>query len=186
MNDHNDWPEVVAGERTELRRFHHEPLDIPWLSEAAQAIAGRSDPCLLETRLQDGDQAWWITADGGTVGALCGKIATLTPPESQQALIWTWLAIEDQWRAFGFGGASVPLLEQAAHNLGATLSLAPLPPDNGVALYFWLRLGYTPTRSVSVDAPDWPRGLPDNALWMQRQLEPRNQTTNASPAQFEE
>jgi len=100
-----------------------------------------------------------------------------------QALIWTWLAIDARWRAFGYGGAAVPLLEQAAHQAGAQLALAPLPPDNGVALYFWLRLGYTPLRSVAVDPDDRPKGVAPDALWMQRPLDPLR---SADPSHAEE
>lgn len=151
------------------------------MEEAAQAIAGRAAPCRLQDRLDDGDQGWWIIGDGEVVGALCGKVARLSSAPGIQALIWTWLAVDAGWRAYGYGGASVPLLEQAGRDVGATLALAPLPHDNGVALYFWLRLGYTPLRSVAVASDDWPRGVASDALWMQRSLNPSRSTgpTNA-------
>lgn len=169
-----EWPPRVEGERASIQRFAQDAqraLDADWLTEAAQAIAGRAAPCHLATRLEDGDQGWWIIGDGRRVGALCGRIVEAQDGVASRTLIWTWLAIDAHWRAYGYGGASVPLLERAARSLGATAALTPLPPDNGVALYFWLRLGYTPQRSVSVQPCDWPIGVPTDALWMQRPLD---------------
>lgn len=176
-----DWPGSVVGERASIQRFEGDVVEAAWLEEAAQAIAGRASPCRLQDRLDDGDQGWWIIGDDEIVGALCGRLAHVSSEAGSQALIWTWLAIDARWRAFGYGGAAVPLLERAAHQAGAELALAPLPPDNGVALYFWLRLGYTPLRSVAVNQDDWPRGVASDALWMQRSLNPSRSTgpTNA-------
>lgn len=169
-----DWPNAVEGERAHIQRFEGEVVEAGWLQEAEQAIAGRAAPCRLQNRLDEGDQGWWILGDGQIVGALCGKLANLTDSPNRRALIWTWLAIDARWRAYGYGGASVPLLEQAARSVGASVALTPLPPDNGVALYFWLRLGYTPLRSVPLNRADWPTGVESDALWMQRPLEPAN------------
>ena len=171
-----DWPAFVEGERATLRQFEGDLIEADWLEEAAQAIAARAAPCRLQDRLDDGDQGWWIIGDGDShgeiVGALCGKLVELNDAQASRALIWTWLAIDARWRAYGYGGASVPLLEQAARSAGARIALAPLPPDNGVALYFWLRLGYTPVRSAPVDRADLPSGVAPDALWMQRLLSP--------------
>ena len=165
------WPQTVRGSRATIHRFGGEPIEADWLDEAAQAIAGRSAPCPIHHRLDAGDQAWWIGGDDEIVGALCGRIVELRGRPGDLALVWTWLAVDARWRAFGYGGAAVPLFEQAAQQAGAQIALAPLPPDNGVALYFWLRLGYTPIRSAPVDPSDRPTGVPSDALWMQRSLD---------------
>ena len=165
------WPSEVVGARATIRRFEPPAAAAEWMEEAAQAIAGRAAPCRLQDRLDDGDQGWWIVGDGEVVGALSGKLAPLNGMSEFRVLIWTWLAIDARWRAYGYGGASVPLLEQAASQAGATVALTPLPPDNGVALYFWLRLGYAPLRSPPLDWADWPAGVASDALWMQRPLE---------------
>lgn len=168
------WPNVVEHGRARIQRFAGEVVEAGWLDEAAQAIAGRAAPCPLQARLDEGDQGWWILGDDQIVGALCGKLAGLTDSPRRRALIWTWLAIDARWRAYGYGGAAVPLLERAASEVGAGVALTPLPPDNGVALYFWLRLGYTPLRSVPVDRAEWPAGAESDALWMQRPLDSAN------------
>ncbi len=173
------WPSLVVGPRASIAAFADSPSEqeADWLEEAAQAIAGRAQPCRLQDRLRDGDHAWWILGDGNRVGALSGRIARLDQESQPLALVWTWLAVEARWRAYGYGGAAVPLLEDAARAAGATVALAPLPPDNGVALYFWLRLGYTPLRSITLSAGDWPSGVSVDALWMQRSLPTQTRTT---------
>ncbi|MDE2988322.1 MAG: hypothetical protein OXT70_09800 [Chloroflexota bacterium] len=173
----------VTGERAAIVPFDEPIVSAEWMEEAAQAIAGRAAPCRLQDRLDDGDEGWWIIGDDRIVGALCGRLVHVTSEAGSQALIWTWLAIDARWRAFGYGGAAVPLLEHAAHQAGAELALTPLPPDNGVALYFWLRLGYTPLRSVAVDPDDRPKGVAPDALWMQRPLDPLR---SADPSHAEE
>ena len=170
MSSEADWPQTVQGARATIRRFGSESINAHWFDEAAQAIAGRAAPCLIQDRLEDGDQGWWIHGDDETVGAMCGRIVELLDSSDSVARVWTWLAVDARWRAFGYGGAAVPLLEQAARMSGAQIALAPLPPDNGVALYFWLRLGYTPLRDVAVGPEDWPVGVPGDALWMQRRI----------------
>lgn len=164
------WHQTVEGSRATIIPLQDLPPGVDWFDEAAQAIAGRSAPCKIEQRLSDGDLAWWIYGDDHQVGALCGRLATASPPSRHDVLIWTWLAIDARWRAFGYGGAAVPLLEQAAREAGAQAALVPLPPDNGVALYFWLRLGYTPLREVALSPDQRPSGVAADALWMQRPL----------------
>ena len=174
MSRSHAWPSVVRGERAAIIPFVDSMTTADWFDEAAQAIAGRREPCRIEHRLADGDQGWWIVADDEQVGALCARLGSSAATLESRTVIWTWLAVESRWRAYGYGGAAVPLLEEAARAAGATVALAPLPPDNGVALYFWLRLGYTPLRSVEVRAEDWPNGVARDALWMQRSLDPTN------------
>ena len=92
----------------------------------------------------------------GVAGALAARIDS-----SDAGLIWTWLAVGAEWRALGLGGAAVPLLERVAVRLGARAARVTVPARNGVALYFWLRLGY----QVRAAAP-WP--LERGGSWMVR------------------
>ena len=160
-------PERSADQRVSLARIRAEAVDAPWLEEAAQAIAGRGEPCPLNARLAVGDDAWWIRAETPEgqqiVGALAGQL-------SGERAIWTWLAVPAERRHYGFGGAAVPLFERAAQRLGAREALVPLPRDNGVALYFWLRLGYTPLRAPARAGAELPAGVPPDAVWMRRPL----------------
>lgn len=160
-------PDRIAGEQISLTRIRTDAADAPWLEEAAQAIAGRGDPCPLNARLESGDAGYWIRAETPNgpelVGALSGRIVG-------ERAVWTWLAAAAQWRHYGFGGAAVPLFERAAQQSGAREALVPLPRDNGVALYFWLRLGYVPARSPSLAEDDLPPGIAPDAVWMRRLL----------------
>ena len=160
-------PDRIAGERISLTRIRADAADAPWLEEAAQAIAGRGDPCPLNARLESGDAGYWIRAETPNgpelVGALSGRIVG-------ERAVWTWLAAAAQWRHYGFGGAAVALFERAAQQSGAREALVPLPRDNGVALYFWLRLGYVPARSPSLAEDDLPPGVAPDAVWMRRPL----------------
>ena len=67
-----------------------------------------------------------------------------------------WLTIEDielekGYRGWGYGSEAVRLLEEMAveRGLGARFR-ADVDVKNGLALYFWLRLGYRP----ATNAPD--------------------------------
>ena len=160
-------PDRIAGEQISLTRIRADAADAPWLEEAAQALAGRGEPCPLNARLESGDAGYWIRAETPNgpelVGALSGRIVG-------ERAVWTWLAAAAQWRHYGFGGAAVPLFERAAQQSGAREALVPLPRDNGVALYFWLRLGYVPARSPSLAADNLPPGVAPDAVWMRRPL----------------
>ena len=89
------WPQMLAGERIAIRRCETVTVDADWLAEAEQAVAGRSAPCRLQDRLDDGDQGWWILSgeESGaeTVGALSGRMVSLDA-DANLALVWTWLA----------------------------------------------------------------------------------------------
>lgn len=178
MSDISGWPDRASDGRVSLARIRGEAVDAPWLDEAAQAIAGRGEPCPLNARISAAaadadaaDAAWWIRAelDGRRqiVGALSGRLVGASA-------VWTWLAVAAEWRHYGFGGAAVPLFERAARRRGAAQALVPLPRDNGVALYFWLRLGYVPERAPTLDqaldAAELPPGVAPDAVWMRRPL----------------
>ena len=164
------WPARVDGERASLVAVRTDAIEADWLAEAGQAVAGRGVPCPLQGRLDEGDTAYWIRAgveSSRMVGALSGQLVDL---EDVTVLVWTWLAVAAEWRHYGYGGASVPLFERAASECGAASALVPLPPDNGVALYFWLRLGYVPQRESGLEQSNLPTGVAPSALWMRRSL----------------
>ena len=117
-----------------------------WLAEAERAVLGADPGCSLSDQIHDGDAAYWIRVtrdrpDGSrerrTVGALAAR-------QDNEWLVWQWLAVDVAMRAFGYGGASVPVVERAAKRVGLTGARVLVPASNGVALYFWLRLGYRP------------------------------------------
>ena len=61
----------------------------------------------------------------------------------------------------------MPIVERAARRLGATAGRALVPASNGIALYFWLRLGYRPLAGLD-------RPKPREGTWMGRALSARD------------
>ena len=98
---------------------------------------------------------------------MAGRVAEIA---GGRCLVWSWLAVAGEWRGYGFGGAAVPLLERAAARRNAVEAVAPLPPDNGIALYFWLRLGYVPDAELRPPEAARPAGVAGDALWMRRRI----------------
>ncbi len=153
-----------------------------WLAEAETAVLGAEPGCPLAARVEAGDGVYWIRVRDVRAGAdaqvetvglespavvqsraggrlqTVGAIAVTCEGDS---LRWTWLAVGAAWRAMGYGGAAVPLIERAAKRGGLLDARALAPASNGVALYFWLRLGYRP---LAVAA--WPK--PCEGTWMSR------------------
>lgn len=174
-------PRRLKGGRVSLAAVGPGELEAEWLPEAAQAIAGRAEPCRLEDRIAEGDQAWWIRAETPrgpeVVGAAAGRLAEV---DGATRLVWSWLAVAAEWRGYGYGGASVPLLERAAARQNAVEAVAPLPPDNGIALYFWLRLGYVPDAGLRPPEAARPAGAAGDALWMRRRMERSDETADGS------
>ena len=64
----------------------------------------------------------------------------------------------------GHGQQAVAAAEAEFRALGVRTAYAPAPAAHGIALYFWLRLGYHPLLR-----PEWPRALPGVA-WLRRDL----------------
>lgn len=54
------------------------------------------------------------------------------------------LGVRPERRNLGFGSEAVFALERQALSDGCTQGVAPVPMANGLAIYFWLRIGYCP------------------------------------------
>jgi GNAT superfamily N-acetyltransferase len=134
-----------------------------WLAEAERAVLGADPGCPLADQLGEGDAAYWVRVvrdlpngerERRTVGALAAG-------QEDDWLVWRWLAVDEAMRAFGYGGAAVPVVERAAKRAGLTSARVLVPASNGVALYFWLRLGYRVF-------PEGTWGRPYEGTWMTR------------------
>ena len=164
------WPRTMRSRRVSLSPIVAKTLAASapdWLAEAERAVLGAGPGCPLGDQVHEGDAAYWLRVgrdrpDGSrerrTVGALAAQ-------QEDAWLVWRWLAVEESMRAFGYGGAAIPIVERAAKRAGLTGARVLVPASNGVALYFWLRLGYRPSVEGLIER-DWPR--PYEGTWMVR------------------
>lgn len=143
------WPRSMRSRRVSLGVIAAEtlPASAPeWLAEAERAVLGADPGCPLADQLREGDAAYWVRVartlpDGSRERRTVGALAV---GQADDWLVWRWLAVDEAMRAFGYGGAAVPVVERAAQRAGLTGARVLVPASNGVALYFWLRLGYRP------------------------------------------
>jgi len=150
------WPATLRSKPLTLRAvadltgLKNSPPE--WLAEAEQAVLGKAPGCALASLLATDSETragervgYWIRVEHeGEEQAVGAVAASIEDGPEGAALVWRWLAVGARWRAFGYGGAAVPVVERAAAKLGATSARVRVPGSNGVALYFWLRLGYRP------------------------------------------
>ena len=99
--------------------------------------------------------------EGGAVGLLAFRTGA---PESESARI-ELLAVDPARRRLGSGGRAALALEKRLRRSVKRL-YALVPSHIGLALYFWLRLGYRPLTRAERPAP--PADRP--AVWMVRNL----------------
>lgn len=104
-----------------------------------------------------------IERDGERAGAL---IYRLHAPKRGSAVIELIATPPDQARR-GSGMKAAALVEAELRARGAGEIYAPAPAMHGIAMYFWIRLGYRPLTS---DA--WPCARPGVA-WLMRRIDCR-------------
>ncbi len=88
---------------------------------------------------------------------------TPNAPQRSAATV-RFLAVEPAARRVGLGGRTALELEQRLRPTCRQVYVA-VPSRIGIALYFWLRLGYGPLTEVAS-----PSNSIDDATWMTRQL----------------
>ena len=75
-----------------------------------------------------------------------------------EALVVRALCIEEPYRSYGAGSEAVLLLNRTCDAAGVPLVRAWAPPDRGLAVYFWIRMGYRPLHGEG----------PEGGLWFER------------------
>jgi hypothetical protein len=70
------------------------------------------------------------------------------------------LSIEAAHRSYGCGSEAGWLTVRAAEVAGFELLRAWAPPDLGLAVYFWFRMGFRPVHGEG----------PDGGIWMERRV----------------
>lgn len=162
---------LALGDRVGLRAVVEGdvPLLAPWLPQAIAAAQGRKTPTAHHEARADGllsgsegpAMAVVARADSQPIGVLSYR---RSEPEAGWVTI-SLIAIEPTQRIRGLGGEAVLAFEEFAARGGwGDRFSAPIHPENGLVVYFWLRLGYRPAG---------PTELPDGivtapALWMVR------------------
>jgi predicted N-acetyltransferase YhbS len=155
----------------------------PWLAEAVAAVDGvRPGPGTPATLAAFGAtvSARWpgaaievvITEEHGPIGLIVHRVAKPDGPGKATLLIGA-LAVRAGLRNLGYGAEAVVRLEEMYP--GATVCAA-IPRFNGLAIYFWLRVGYRPVR-LDEDAE---LARDPERLWMVRGVSPS--ASGGSPA----
>jgi len=156
--------EVAATARLRLSLASPGDIDgLPWL---AAALSPEWEPADIEAPAGAGECVVIWRTDGAPIGL---AVAVAGQPNAGSACI-SLLAIEPAERFRGLGGEAALALEgRMLDSWRSRVVLAPVPEGRGLAVYFWLRLGYRPL--LRADAP-WPLvslgGRSVRGIWMAR------------------
>lgn len=107
----------------------------------------------IELRAADEDGTIEVIRDGSRVGTVATQVEDGT-------LVVRALAIDAAFRGYGLGSEAARALVRAAATHGFERVRALAPPDRGLAVYFWFRMGLRPL----------PGGEPGGGLWLERDL----------------
>ena len=143
------WPRHLRSKRLRLRAIDASDFEdetkLDWLSAAEGEVLGAAHSTSLRARLCAGDAGYWIDLPAAPAAITIGACSVrLAGPTNDGDLVWCWLAIDPYYRARGLAAAAVMLVERAAARAGARRARVRVAAANGIALYFWLRLGYRP------------------------------------------
>jgi GNAT superfamily N-acetyltransferase len=156
--------EVIETSRLRLSALEPEALAVmaSWLEAA---LAPDWSPKDLETMVADGNGVLISDTKGSAIG-----LAIVLPDEPTIGYAAVpFLSIEPGRRFQGLGGEAGLALDRWLRGKGYGSVYAPVPDGRGLAVYFWLRLGFRPLTS-----PQWPRPLiglsqePVRGIWMLR------------------
>lgn len=141
--------------------------DAEWLDAWLPRVAGlvgyeRDDTATLLARVKEDRRfkARVIIRDGVDVG-----VAVFSPrPDGTARIELIATPLEHARKGAGMGAAA--LVEDELRAAGATTIFAPAPAANGIAMYFWIRLGYAP-----ILRGEWPCER-EGVAWLRREIAP--------------
>jgi GNAT superfamily N-acetyltransferase len=156
--------EVIESKRLRLSRLAAADLDaMPWLA-AALAPEWQIEDCSVA--IDGGNGALVADTAGAPVGAC---VVTFDAPV-EGAVSVPLVAVVPEQRYRGLGSEAALMLEahlRARHRVERVY--APVPDGRGLAVYFWLRLGYRP---LLTEVAPWPlASLTDRSppgIWLLR------------------
>jgi GNAT superfamily N-acetyltransferase len=88
------------------------------------------------------------------------RAGTFTFVEEGDTLLIGELCVDAPARGYGLGSEAARLLRDAAAEAGFTTLRATAPPDLGLAVYFWTRMGLHPLHGPA----------PNYGIWFERRL----------------
>jgi GNAT superfamily N-acetyltransferase len=138
--------------------------EMPWLT-AALAPEWTLDDLLAHVEADEG------VAIAKPTGEVIG-VAVAAPDEPEEdAACMAFVAIRPDERYRGLGGeAALAVERRASERWGSRRFLAPVPENRGLAVYFWLRLGYRPlTQADAQWATVGLNGRHVPGIWMARE-----------------
>jgi hypothetical protein len=81
--------------------------------------------------------------------------------EIQEGLLLRALCIDEAHRSYGAGSEAARLFNRACDDARVPLVRTWAPPDRGLSVYFWIRMGYRPLHGEG----------PDGGIWFERRSE---------------
>ena len=137
-----------------------------WLASVAQSVGcngiGDAPGATITARLQREKnlRAHIIERDGEPAGV---TLFRLKAPTKSSAIVELVATPPSESRR-GAGMAAATLIEPELRAAGVRTVYAPAPEIHGIAMYFWIRLGYHPLLR-----PDWPCER-EGVAWLTRTL----------------
>lgn len=155
--------ETVAMGRVRLSALDPGALEsMPWLEAALSPEWLLED---LATAVREHEGALVSDTDGAPLGM---AVVFRDWPGHHDATI-AFLTVEPARRFRGLGGEAGIELERHLRRCGYERVYAPVPEGRGLAVYFWLRLGFRPL--TIAESPKVPLGLTADSkpgIWMLR------------------
>jgi ribosomal protein S18 acetylase RimI-like enzyme len=162
---------LAPGEALETPRLTVKlagPKDLELLAWLGGALAPDWTPQDLAPHVGAGEAVVICVRDGGRIGI--GVVLRGLPTPATASVPFIAIAPPERYR--GLGGEAVLALERLVQaRWQVERVLAPVPERRGLAVYFWLRLGYRPLQRVEAL---WPlvglNGRAGPGIWMGRDL----------------
>jgi GNAT superfamily N-acetyltransferase len=156
--------EIVATGRIRLSTLDPTALDaMPWLEAALSPEWLLED---LATAVREHEGVLISDAEGL---ASIGMAAVFRDSPGPHDATIAFLTIDPSRRFRGLGGEAGIELERHLRRVGYERVYTPVPEARGLAVYFWLRLGFRPLSLA--ESPKAPLGLTQESkpgLWMLR------------------
>ncbi len=86
------------------------------------------------------------------------SVGTMRIEGTEDGLLVQTLCIDEAHRSYGAGSEAALLFNRSCDAAGVPLVRTWAPPDRGLAVYFWIRMGYRPLGGEG----------PDGGIWFER------------------